>query len=162
MNIRPSVIVAALTCALTCASANAQSAPPTEPVIGYVKTAQGEATVIQQGRRLSARVGLPVTVGAVLATGDAASMGVTFKDDSIVSLGAGAELKVDDYAFDPMAGSYLMKATFKAGALYYVPGTIAKSDPEAVQISTPEGTMHVRGARLLARTGRADVQEAAR
>ena len=65
--------------------------------IGYVKNTEGEAFVTHLGHAQKAETGLPVHIGSVLRTGRQGSMGVTFKDSTVMSFGPDTELTVDEY-----------------------------------------------------------------
>ena len=55
--------------------------------IGYVKTASGKAEVIDAGKAVSARVGTPIQMGNLLKTGPDGSLGITFRDNTVMSFG---------------------------------------------------------------------------
>jgi hypothetical protein len=86
-----------------------------------------------------------------IATGSGGSMGVTFKDNTIFSIGPDTELVVDEFAYEPMQGNLKLEATIDKGTLYVISGEIEKMKPEAVVINTPTGLIGVHGARFLAR-----------
>jgi hypothetical protein len=135
-------------------SAMAQTAP-SDDIIGYVKTAVPDAQVVTPtvGAGTSAAVkavpGTPIRRGNLLKTGAAGSMGVTFKDNTIMSIGPDTELSVDDYLYEPSKGNLKLGASIGKGTLQYVSGVIAKLKPEAVAIKTPTGTIGVRGTKFV-------------
>ena len=71
----------------------AQTQPKAEPV-GYVKTVTGDASVTTAGQRLSTQPGTPVLLGSQLKTAKGASMGIAFKDNTLMSFGSDTELTV--------------------------------------------------------------------
>jgi hypothetical protein len=122
-----------------------------DTVIGYIKTVQGDATVSVAGKATKAQPGSPMQIGNVLKTGKQGSMGVIFKDNTIMSLGPDTEITVDEYLFAPSAGDLKLGASMTRGSLNYVSGLIAKLKPEAITLKTPTGTIGVRGTHFLAK-----------
>jgi hypothetical protein len=76
----------------------AQSAP--EPV-AYVKTVTSEAFVITAGQSVKAQPGTAVLLGSLLKTAPASTLGVTFKDNTLMSFGPDTEMTVDEYLYAP-------------------------------------------------------------
>jgi hypothetical protein len=116
-----------------------------QDAIGYVKTVTGDATVTDGGKAVKAAAGTPVRLNSVLKTGAKGTMGVTFKDNSMMSFGPDTEVTVDEYLYAPAKGDLKFGASMSKGALNVVSGTIAKLKPEAVSLKTPTGTIGVRG-----------------
>lgn len=128
---------------LIACSASAQDA------IGYVKTATGDASVITSGNAVKAEPGTAVYLGSVLQTGSGSSLGVTFKDETIMSFGENTQLTVDKYLYAPTEGKFALDSKLAKGTLNYVSGVIAKLQPDAVSIRTPSGVIGVRGTQFL-------------
>ena len=120
-----------------------------EPVIGYVKTVKGNAMIISGNQQTKAEVGTPVSAGNKLKTGANSSMGVTFKDNTVMSFGPNTELTVDEYLYQPNKGKLKLGATMAKGTLAYLSGAIAKIKPDAVTVKTPTGTIGVRGTHFV-------------
>ncbi|MEC5385315.1 FecR domain-containing protein [Uliginosibacterium sp. H3] len=117
--------------------------------IGYVKTVAGEASITTAGARVKAEVGTPVYQGSLLQTGGKSSMGVTFKDETVMSFGADTTFSVDEYLYAPAQGKLKLGSKLSKGSLNYVSGVIAKLKPDAVSIATPTGVIGVRGTQFL-------------
>lgn len=117
--------------------------------IGYVKNTTGEAYVITGGTRTPARAGTPVFEGSQLKTGAKSSLGVTFKDETVMSFGPDTELTVDQYLYAPSQGKLKLGTKLAKGSMNYVSGVIAKLQPDAVSVATPTGTIGVRGTQFL-------------
>jgi hypothetical protein len=122
----------------------AQSEP-----IGYVKTVKGSAWVTTSGQRVQAQPGTAVQMGSQLKTASGASMGVTFKDDTVMSFGPDTELTVDEYLYSPAKGQLKLATRLDKGTLTYVSGVIAKLKPDAVSVKTPSGIIGVRGTSFM-------------
>jgi len=121
--------------------------------IGMVKTVKGQVSVVRDGLRSDAAVGFVVHRNDVLETGAAAAVGVTFVDDTTLSLGPKTQITLTDYVYHPRENKYAFVMEMTRGTLMYVSGLIEKSDPDAVSINTAVGTVGVRGTRLLIEIG---------
>ena len=71
--------------------------------------------------------------------------GITFVDDTKVSITEHSRLKIDEFVYDPdtSKGKLTMKATL--GTVRYASGRIAKNSGENVNITTPTASIAVRG-----------------
>ncbi len=119
-------------------------------VAGYVKTASGQASIVTAGRAQPAQPGTPVSVGDVVRTGADGSLGITLKDNTMLSFGPSTSFTLDDFLFAPAQGGLQLGGSIGAGTLQYVSGAIARLKPEAVKIKTPTGIIGVRGTRFVA------------
>lgn len=117
--------------------------------VGYVKNVKGVATVTTDGLVVQAQPGTPLHQGSALKTDAQSSMGVMFKDNTMMSFGPSTELTVDEYLYVPGEGKLKLGARMGKGTLNYVSGVIAKLKPEAVTIKTPTGMIGVRGTQFL-------------
>jgi hypothetical protein len=117
--------------------------------IGFVKTVSGDASIVSAGKTLRAQVGTPVRTGDVLRTGAKGSLGITFKDNTVMSFGPDTELTVDEYLYSPGKGDLKMQTSMTKGTLQVVSGVIAKLRPDAVTVKTPTGLIGVRGTQFL-------------
>lgn len=131
--------------ALGAANAQDLNAAP----VGYVKNVKGVATVTTDGKVVQAQPGTPLHQGSALKTEARSSMGVMFKDNTVMSFGPSTELTVEDYLYEPAEGKLKLGARMGKGTLNYVSGVIAKLQPEAVTVKTPSGMIGVRGTQFL-------------
>ena len=129
----------------------AQSAWAQGDAIGFVKTVAGDARILDSGKAVIARPGTPLYLGSVLRTGEKGSLGVTFKDNTVMSFGPDTEVTIDDYLYAPAKGDLKLVASIAKGTLHYISGVIAKLKPEAVAVKTPTGIIGVRGTHFLAK-----------
>lgn len=117
--------------------------------IGYVKNVSGEAVIVTAGEAQKATVGSAVHVGSLLRTGPQSSLGVIFKDETVMSFGPNTELSVDEYLYEPNRGKLRMNSKLAKGSLNYVSGVIAKLQPDAVSVQTSSALIGVRGTHFL-------------
>jgi len=120
-----------------------------QDVIGFVKTVSGDATVIDAGKPVKAQVGTPIKMGSILKTGPKGAMGVTFKDNTVMSFGPDTELTVDEYLYAPEKNNLKFGTSLSKGSLQVVSGVIAKLKPKSVTMKTPTGMIGFRGTRCL-------------
>ena len=76
-------------------------------------------------------------------------IGIILLDDTIISMGPGSTMELDEFLFKPEKKQFSMVARFVKGTFTYLSGIIAKIAPEAVQIETPDGMVAVRGTHFL-------------
>ena len=117
--------------------------------IGMVKTVQGAAFVTSGGTKAPATLGLRLHKRDVIETGADGSVGVTFQDDTIISVGPDSSLALDQFDFAPAEEKYSFVTRMTRGTMYYASGVMAKLAPEAVSVVTPVGTIGIRGTRFL-------------
>lgn len=140
-------MLAAMGMALACGAAPAMAQET--GAIGYVMKVSGEAFVVSGGKSVAAAVGTPLVQGSTLRTGPAGSLGVTLKDNTVMSFGPNSELRVDEFLFAPARNELKLTANITRGTMNFISGVIAKLKPEAVQVQTPTGTIGVRGTHFL-------------
>jgi hypothetical protein len=124
-----------------------------DDAVGMVKVSKGAATIERTGQRLSAAPGTKVREGDVVVTGADGSIGITFSDDTLLSLGPGSRLTIDRFAFDQTTHRGAFESSLQRGTLAGVSGKIAKQTPDAMKVHTPAAVLGVRGTEFVLRTG---------
>lgn len=122
-----------------------------EVVIGHVQAVGGVATVTHGERTWVASLGAPVYEGDMLRTYWDGTMGVTFKDDTRISLGPSTRVTIPKFVFSPSEQRYGFVLRLIAGSLQYLSGLTAKLSPDSMKVETPTATVGVRGTRFLVR-----------
>jgi hypothetical protein len=118
-------------------------------LVGYVKTTEPDANLIVGGKPIKAQSGMPLQTGFIIKTGDKGTLGVTLRDNTLLSVGPNSEFVVEEYLFAPGKGEFKLLATMTKGTLQYVSGLIAKLSPDAVTFKTPTSLIGVRGTHFL-------------
>ncbi|WP_313026869.1 FecR domain-containing protein [Pseudomonas lopnurensis] len=116
---------------------------------GHVARVAGAAYVSSRGHTNAAKVGQAVLPGVALSTGDDGALGVILNDGSVLSFGPHSELTLEEYRFAPARDELRLRATLRRGTLSLIPGDIARLDPLAIAVDTPEGRVQVRGGHVL-------------
>jgi hypothetical protein len=121
------------------------------PAVAAIQKASGTATVVRQGNSLAASAGLEVQENDTLRTGPDGSMGVIFKDDTVLSLGPESVLVIDEFVFAPREGKFSIVLRMLKGTAGYLSGLISKLAPESAHFETPTASIGIRGTRFVVR-----------
>ena len=119
--------------------------------IAQVKTVTGDVVLVRGGTEQVAKVGSELFLEDVVRTAGDASLGISFLDNSAISLGSNSELKMVAFKYEPARDELSFWARLFRGTMVYVSGLIAKLSPEDVKISTPVATVTVRGTKMAVR-----------
>ena len=119
--------------------------------VGRVKVVKGGVTIQRSGGSLPATVGMKLLEGDVIATGRDGSAGVTFNDNSLLSVGPDSVLAIDRFAFDSTTHAGRFDTSLRQGTLSAVSGKIAKQSPDAMKVRTPSTILGVRGTEFVVR-----------
>ena len=121
--------------------------------VGQIKTLRGSVHVERDGQRIAAGSGMNVRQADVLVTGADGAVGVTFLDNSLLSLGPDSRLAIDRYSFDSTTHAGQFDASLKKGTLAVVSGKMVKQSPDAMRVRTPSSIMGVRGTEFVVQVG---------
>ncbi len=116
---------------------------------GMVKVAKGMVSIEREGKRLEAGVGTPVMVADRVRTGRDGSVGVTLRDNTLLSAGPNSLLVIDKFAYDNTTQEGNMSVAIRKGTLSVASGKIAKRTPESVDFHTPTSILGVRGTEFV-------------
>jgi len=139
------IVALAASFALLLGSAAAQE----DRRIGTVKTLRGEARIVGAAGAIPAEIGSALRQNDVLETGKDGALGVTFIDNTTLSLGANSRITLTKVVFDPDKSNFAFLANIARGTFMFVSGGIGKLSPQSEQITTPVGTIGIRGTRFL-------------
>jgi hypothetical protein len=117
--------------------------------IGAIKKLNGSATVVREKTDHKVTIGAPVFMKDVLKTDNTGSLGITFKDNTMISVGPNTVYTIDEYVYQPNEQKLAFVSQVSKGTLHFVSGNLTKLAPNAVKIKTPEATMGIRGTRFL-------------
>jgi len=117
--------------------------------VGQVKVTKGVVHVEREGARIPAVVGMPVRQADKLVTGADGTVGVTFADNSLLSVGPNSTLAVDKFSFNSSTHEGQFDASLQRGTLAVVSGKMVKQSPDAMRIRTPASILGVRGTEFV-------------
>lgn len=120
-----------------------------QDAIGFVKTVAGQVVITGKTGPVAASPGSPLELGDIIRTRDDGRIGLTLKDDTVLSLGPNSELSIDEFIYAPARDELSLGARLSNGTLHFISGVIARLKPESVSIMTPNATIGVRGTRFV-------------
>ncbi len=127
------------------------AAPAAEAPVGSVKAVKGTVSIIRVAAAVEAKSGTRVYRNDILRTGADGSMSMVFRDDTLLSLGPGSELTVNEFVFSPADGKLSMVTRLLKGSAVYLSGIIARLSPESVRFETPVANIGIRGTMFAVR-----------
>ncbi len=117
--------------------------------IGIVKVSKGSVQLQRGAERIVAKVGTTVQSADVIVTGADGTAGITFTDNSLVSIGPNSIFAIDKYRFDSTTHAGEFEGNLRQGRLAAVSGKMVKQSPETMKIRTPSAIMGVRGTEFV-------------
>ena len=146
MNTKNCIATVATLVALGAAASPAFAA---DEHVGLFKNVVGQVHVLRGDASLPAVPGMQLFIADRLTSEAGASAGITFKDGTLLTLGAASDIKVRDYVFEPKQAKYAFSVYLAKGSAIYSSGKIGKLSPESVKVDTPTATVGVRGTRFI-------------
>ena len=119
--------------------------------IGQIKTEAGPVTVERGGAAQPVSIGDHVFQSDIVVTAAGGSVGITFADNSLMSLGPDSRLALDQFRFDTTTHDGVFDTSLQKGTLAVKSGQIVKQTPEAMHIRTPAALLGVRGTEFVVR-----------
>jgi hypothetical protein len=116
---------------------------------GTVKTAKGSVAIERGEQKLPVAVGSKVLAADRVVTGADSSVGITLRDNTLLSAGPNSVLSLDRFSFDATTHAGAVDATLKRGTLAVISGKIAKADANSARFRTPTATLGVRGTEFV-------------
>ena len=117
--------------------------------VGLVKVSKGSVQIERNGAKVAAPVGAAVMASDVIMTGADGSAGITFTDNSLVSVGPNSVFAIDKYRFDSTTHAGEFEGSLRKGRLAAISGKMVKQSPESMKIRTPSAIMGVRGTEFV-------------
>jgi ferric-dicitrate binding protein FerR (iron transport regulator) len=108
----------------------------------------GTVTRVENQARIggvNAVVGTPVHMDDEIRTGPKGRLEVTFRDQTLLTLGENAKVAIDRYVYSPSQGTGEMAVKATQGAMRFVTGKIGKLKDHNVTVVTPQAALAVRG-----------------
>jgi len=117
--------------------------------VGEIKVVKGTAHIERGAERLSVRPGMPVQQSDRVVTGADGTVGITFADNSLLSIGPDSRFAIARYVFDSTTHAGQFDSTLSKGSLAVISGKMVKQSPEAMKVRTPSSIMGVRGTEFV-------------
>lgn len=120
---------------------------------GMVKNSKGEVGIERGGTRIPCVVGTPVFAADKVRTGADGSVGVTLRDNTLLSAGPNSLFVLDKFAYDSTTNAGAISVNVRKGTLAVATGKIARETPESVDFRTPTSVIGVRGTEFVIEAG---------
>lgn len=108
----------------------------------------GDVTAKNSGKIIKVTDGMALKSNMILFTKADSSVTVIFKDNSRLTLGSSAILKLKKYIFKPVKNEYNFELFLEKGSIAFESGKIGELSPEDFILKTPEGTVAIRGTKF--------------
>jgi len=119
--------------------------------IAQIKVAKGTVFIERAGKRIPGKVGTHVQATDTIITAADGSVGISFIDNSLLSMGPNSELAIDRFAFNATTHEGTFNTSLRKGTLAVVSVKIAKQSPTAMKVKLPASILGVRGTVFLVR-----------
>ncbi len=117
--------------------------------IGTVNTVSGKAFVIRvDGSREELVMDTPLYPGDILETSADGAVGVVLADETTFAMAADGRMALDEMIFDPETQEGSLSLFVFKGVYTVVSGLVSKTDPDAMVINTPVGSIGIRGTQV--------------
>jgi hypothetical protein len=120
---------------------------------GMIKNSKGSVSIERNEQKIPAAVGMPVFTGDRVITGTDGSVGITLRDNTLLSAGPKSTLILNRFAYNSSTNDGAIDATVKRGTLAVVSGKICKNSPGSVQFRTAAAILGVRGTEFVVDAG---------
>lgn len=116
---------------------------------GTIKRVTGLVEVERGAEKLTAAPGMHLFVNDKVRTGTDGAVGITLRDETLLSAGANSLLSLDKFDFNQTTYEGAMQTSLKKGKLAVATGKLAKASPKSVEFHTPNSILGVRGTEFV-------------
>jgi len=100
-------------------------------------------TVGAVGREI--RSGEPIYLGNAVKSGPDSGLQILLLDQTTFTIGPNSELTIDQFVYDPSAGTGKVAASVAKGVFRFVTGKVAQQNPSDMTVRLPTGNIGIRG-----------------
>jgi hypothetical protein len=118
---------------------------------GRIQRLEGSAVIVREGKELIARTNVKVFQSDEITTGPGSLVELVLLDGSNLHMGPDSSLEMSRYLFGLVEDNPGFMCRMVKGVFVYISGTMSKLHPGAVQFETPDGTVSIRGTKLVVR-----------
>ncbi len=116
---------------------------------GFIKKLKGTATIIRQNDTIDVKIGTPIYEKDTIKTSSSSSVGIIFKDNTLISLGANTTYIVEEYQFNPEEKKEKFISRLKKGSMVCLTGLMSKVNKDAMKIKVKTASMGIRGTHFI-------------
>lgn len=117
---------------------------------GKIFKLEGTAFIIREGKTLNARTDAELFSSDEIKTGPNSLVELLMLDGSSIHLGSKTTFELTQYKFNLTESQSSFLGKMAKGVFVYISGAISKLNPDAIKFETPEGTIGIRGTKLVA------------
>jgi hypothetical protein len=133
----PNTPLRLLLCTVLCVPA-ASAFSAADDWVAQIKVSQGTVTIQRKESKLPGELGRRLKENDIIITGHHSSVGMTFDDNSMLSIGANSEVVLQRYSYDPTTYLGAFDALVKRGTVSVTTGNIVTQSAEAMRVRTPD------------------------
>ena len=119
--------------------------------VARVKTFTGTASIMRANKVFPVNRDAKLYQGDTIRTGKDGSLGIIFRDNTLLSLGPNSAVIIEEFLFSPAQGKLSIVTRMLKGTAAYLSGVIAKLSPKSVRFLTPVANVGFRGTKFLVR-----------
>lgn len=112
--------------------------------VGRVTEQTGPTEIVRNKKSVPSGVNTAVEMNDTVVTARARAR-LEFADKTTVNITEQSKITIDEFVYDPKAGSGKLAMKMVQGTARYASGQIAKNSPQNVNVTTPTATVAVRG-----------------
>jgi hypothetical protein len=112
--------------------------------VGRVVEQTGPTEIVRNKKSTPSAVNTAVEMNDTVVTARAKAR-LEFVDKTTVNITEQSKITIDEFVYDPKAGSGKLAMKMVQGTARYASGQIAKNSPQNVNVTTPTATVAVRG-----------------
>ncbi|PLX97553.1 MAG: hypothetical protein C0622_12825 [Desulfuromonas sp.] len=117
-----------------------------EEAIGTVVAVRGEVSASNTSGERRLTLKSKIFLADTIRTGQNGRLQLLFKDNTLISLGAGTTMKIAEYEWDADKNDGRMTTRVEAGTFRILGGMITKHAPQNFSTETPAATIGIRGS----------------
>lgn len=117
--------------------------------IAFVKNVQGDVKVKRDDTLITIKQRDKLYRFDVIIVKPKSSVGLIFRDGSVLSLDENSYLRIDEFLFNPPKKLFDFRLSLKKGTAIFESGKIGTLSPESFEFHIPEGTIGIRGTKFL-------------
>jgi len=118
---------------------------------GKIIRVEGSVVIVREGKELRGRGNTKIFQSDEIKTGSDSLVELLLLDGSSLHLGPDSSLVLSQYKFSLKEDNPGFLCRMVKGIFIYISGAISKLHPEAVKFETPDGTVAIRGTKLVVR-----------
>lgn len=114
-------------------------------VSGFIKKLNGQASILRDNKIIEVKIGDKIYQNDTIKTSNKSSIGIIFKDNTLISLGSNTEFIIEKYIFEPAEKKQSFIARISKGTMTCITGLLSKLNPDGMKIKAKSASIGIRG-----------------